>query len=164
MSALIAVSPLLSWAVIILGLSTAILASLAGSVQADIKSALSYASLAQVGIIVAEIGLGLPWVALVHIIGHACLRTLQFLRAPSLIQDHQRLSNAVGGRLGGPMGLLLPERAAAWLYRFSIERGSLDVLLWDWLARPFVRLLQWLDRLDRRWAGLVGGEQEEPRP
>ena len=61
-----------------------VFAHLAGSVQTDIKSALSFASLSQVGLIVAEIGLGFRYVALVHILGHACLRTLQFVgRRPS---------------------------------------------------------------------------------
>ncbi len=160
MSPLLAVSPALSWIVIGLGLATAVLASLAGSVQTDVKSSLSFASLAQVGIIVAEIGFGLTWLALFHIVGHACLRTLQFLRAPSLIQDHMRLQNAIGGRPGVPAGGLLPASAQEWLYRFGMERGSLDVLLWDWIALPIVRLLRTLDGLDRRWAALFDGTPE----
>ena len=42
------------------------------------QMALSFASLTQVGLIVAEIGLGFRYIALVHMIGDACLRTLQF--------------------------------------------------------------------------------------
>src|SRR5205085_12021875 len=89
----------LSAVVVVLGLVTAVYAYLAGSVQTDIKSALSFASLAQVGIIVAEIGIGWRFVPLVHLLGHACLRTLQFLRAPTLLQDYRHLENAIGGRL-----------------------------------------------------------------
>src|SRR5437588_148564 len=80
---LLRVSPLLELSVplcamvVVLGLLTAVLAHLAGTVQTDIKSALSYASLTQVGIIVAEIGIGLRYIALIHLLGHACLRTLQ---------------------------------------------------------------------------------------
>ena len=88
-------------------------AYLAGSVQTDIKSALSFASLTQVGIIVAEIGCGLRYVALIHILGHACLRTLQFVRAPSLLQDYRTLENAIGQRLPratGPVESLAPSR------------------------------------------------------
>ena len=93
--------------VVVLGLTTAVFAYLAGSVQTDIKSALSFASLTQVGIIVAEIGLGFRYVALVHILGHACLRTLQFVRAPTLLHDYRTLENAIGehlprGRRRGP--------------------------------------------------------------
>ena len=100
------------------GLITAVYAYLAGSVQTDIKSALSFASLSQVGIIVAKIGLGYdrPWlryVALVHIIGHTGTRTLQFVRAPSLLQDYRTLENAIGNRL--------PNSKAPW-ERLGAER------------------------------------------
>lgn len=166
LGAVLDASPWLSGAVLALGLATALLASLSGGVQTDVKSALAYASLAQVGIIVAEIGLGLRWLPLIHIIGHACLRTLQFLRAPSFLLDHQRLENAVGGRLSGEERRLLPGAVQAWLYRVGLERGWLDVLLWDWVASPVVGLFEWVDWLDRRWAGLLGGRGmgEEGRP
>ena len=82
-----------------MGLTTAVFAYLAGSVQADIKSALSYASLTQVGIITVEIGLGFRYVALIHLLGHACLRALQFLRAPTLLHDYHTLENAIGDHL-----------------------------------------------------------------
>ncbi len=84
-------SLLLSAAVVVIGLVSAIFAALAARVQTDIKSALAFASLTQVGIIVAEIGLGLRYIALIHIIGHACLRTLQLLRAPTLLHDYHTL-------------------------------------------------------------------------
>jgi NAD(P)H-quinone oxidoreductase subunit 5 len=84
-------SPWLSVLVVTLGLVTAAFAYLAGRVQTDIKSALAFASLIQVGIIIAEIGFSLRYLALLHLLGHACLRTLQFLRAPSLLHDHHQL-------------------------------------------------------------------------
>jgi len=75
---LLRVSPVLDssiWlqvAVVVLGLSTSAFAYLAGRVQTDIKSALAFASLTQVGIIIAEIGLGFRYLALLHLLGHAC--------------------------------------------------------------------------------------------
>src|SRR4029453_18029187 len=104
-------------------------AALAARVQTDIKSALSFASLTQVGIIVAEIGLGLRYVALIHILGHGCLRTLQFVRAPTLLQDYRSLENAIGAdlpRLTDPLQQIVPDRMRLWLYRFALERGYLD--------------------------------------
>ena len=89
-------APWLSVLVVVLGLATAAFACLAGRVQTDIKSALAFASLTQVGIIIAEIGFGLRYLALIHMLGHACLRTLQFIRAPSLLHDHHQLENAIG--------------------------------------------------------------------
>jgi len=77
----------LSGTVVVLGLLTAIYATLVGRVQSDIKTDLAYASLTQVGIIVVEIGLGLRYIALIHILGHAALRTLQMLRATTWLHD-----------------------------------------------------------------------------
>jgi len=102
---LLRVSPILELsltlrlAVIFLGLISALFGSLVARVQTDIKSALAFASLTQVGIIVVEIGCGLRYIALIHIIGHACLRTLQLLRAPSLLHDYHTLENAIGSHL-----------------------------------------------------------------
>lgn len=161
---LIAASAGLAVAVVALGLVTALYGYLVGTVQTDIKSALSFASLAQVGIIVAEIGAGhwLPflwYVALVHLLGHASLRTLQFVRAPTLLQDYRVLENAIGERLPRPPGLLAsaPERVRVWLYRFALERGYLDAILTECVARPFVGLFRRLDSLDRRWADFLTG-------
>ncbi len=152
-------SPLLSTVVALVGVVTALFAYVVGSVQTDIKSALSFAALSQVGIIVTEIGLGFRYVALVHILGHACLRTLQFVRAPTLLHDYHTLENVAGGHL--------PHGAAAWarsahpfrdrLYRLSLERGYLDILLRDYVAAPFVRVFRWFDRLERWWTDFLTG-------
>ncbi|HTN74328.1 MAG TPA: proton-conducting transporter membrane subunit, partial [Pirellulaceae bacterium] len=105
-SPLLEVSPLLRGLVVGIGVITAIYAAVAGRVQTDIKGALSFASLTQVGIIVAEIGLGLEYLALIHILGHASLRTLQFLRAPSILHDIHTMENAIGEHL--------PHRQNVW--------------------------------------------------
>ncbi len=154
-------SPLLSAMVAIVGVNTAVFAYFAGSVQTDIKSALSFASLTQVGIIVTEIGLGFRYVALMHILGHACLRTLQFVRAPTLLHDYHTLENAIGGHL--PRGLATwahsGHRFRDWLYRLALERGYLDALLRDYVAVPFVRVFRWFDAIERWWTDFLAGEQ-----
>jgi NAD(P)H-quinone oxidoreductase subunit 5 len=157
---LLRVSPILneSWllcaAVTILGLVTALFAAAAARVQTDIKSALAFASLTQVGIIVAEIGLGLRYVALVHIIGHACLRTLQLVRAPSLLRDYHAMENAIGTHLPGQSPAYerrIPDRWRIWVYRLALDRGYLDSLLIDYVVRPFIRIFQWCDAMERKW-------------
>jgi NAD(P)H-quinone oxidoreductase subunit 5 len=151
--------------VVALGLATAGFAYLAGSVQTDIKSALAYASLTQVAIIVVEIGLGFRYIALIHLLGHACLRTLQFLRAPTLLHDYHTLENAIGEHLPKarlPWVRPATDRAAAWLYRLALEQGYLDTILIEFVVRPFVRGFRWCDRLERRWTDfLAGGESRE---
>ncbi len=156
-SDLLEASLALSAAVVALGLATAVYAALVGRVQTDIKSALSFASLCQVGLIVAEIGLGFRYVALVHILGHAFLRTLQFVRAPTLLHDYHTLENAIGARFA--RGETRPGAGGvrAWLYRLALERGYLDAWLTDYLAAPFVRVFRWFDALERRWTDLLAG-------
>jgi len=153
-------SPWLSAAVVALGLATALFAALTSRAQADIKSALSFASLTQVGLIVAEIGVGLRYIALIHILGHACMRTLQFLRAPTLLHDYHTLENAIGTHLPGSSNPLLPllsERTRRWLYRAALHRGYLDTLLSDYIAHPLMRLLRACDAWERRWTDFISG-------
>ena len=129
---LLRISPILElsiWlqgTVVALGLMTAIYAAVAGRVQSDIKTALAFASLTQVGIIVVEIGLGLRYIALIHILGHAALRTLQLLRAPTLLHDYHVLENAIDGNLPETQSWLVrffPQSWQRWVYRFALERG-----------------------------------------
>ena len=168
---LLRVSPLfacslgLAVATVALGLATAMYASLVGRVQTDIKSALSFASLTQVGIIVAEIGAGhwvpfLWYVALVHLLGHACLRTLQFVRAPSLLLDYRNVENAIGGKLPRSNGGT-PSRFRLWLYRFALERGYLDAILTDFIARPFLLLFRTFNRWESQWTNWLNGPSPE---
>jgi len=163
---LLRVSPLLdaSWPlrmmVIALGLLSAILGTLASRVQSDVKNALAFASLTQVGIITVEIGLGLRYIALIHMIGHACLRTLQLLRAPSVLKDYQMLEDAVGAHLAGDV--VNPARSTGEfqlrLYRFALHRGHLDAILDDWVVRPFFAIFRWCDAMERRWTTLLSGQ------
>ena len=174
---LLRVSPILdlsAWlcaAVVAVGLITAVFAAVAARVQTDVKSALSFASLTQVGIIVAEIGLGLRYVALVHILGHGCLRTLQFLRAPTLLLDYRTLENAIGSSLPrrpGAWEARLPERLRLRIYRLALERGNLDAWLAAVVVVPLLRWLHWCDGIERRWTDFLAGgpsrESERNRP
>jgi len=158
-SPLLEASLLLSTVVVVLGLATALYAYVVGSVQTDIKSALAFASLVQVGLIVAEIGVGLHYIPLIHLLGNACLRTFQFLRAPTLLRDYHQLENAIGAHLPNsrePLALL-PRAWRPWLYRFALERGYLDAVLQDYLVGPFVRFFRWCDEMEHRWTSYLAG-------
>lgn len=161
-SPILQASPLLCGCVVAIGLISAVYGALAARVQTDIKSALAFASLTQVGIIVVEIGCGLRYIPLIHIIGHACLRTLQLLRAPTLLHDYHLLENAIGARLPHDSTIwqrLIPVRARFWLYRLALERGYLDAVLDEYIVRPFVTVFRWSDGLERRWTDFLSGGQ-----
>jgi NADH:ubiquinone oxidoreductase subunit 5 (subunit L)/multisubunit Na+/H+ antiporter MnhA subunit len=166
---LLRVSPLLeaSWIlsgiVVLLGLSTAAFAAMTARVQSDIKSTLAFASLSQVGVIVAEIGCGLRYIALIHILGHASLRTLQLLRAPSLLRDHAELENSLGGRVTEYQGFwewALPKTTRDSLYRLALERGYFDLALDEYLVRPFITAFQTFDRWERAWTDWLAGDEQ----
>jgi len=158
-------APVAAAATVAVGVVTAVFATVVARAQTDIKSALAFASLTQVGVILAEIGLGLRYLALVHIIGHACLRGLQFLRAPSILHDVHEARNAIGGHLphdqGGPQWV--GDEGRRRLYRAALERGYLDAWLDHVVVAPVVGLFRRLDRLERRWFALLGGRDQERR-
>ncbi len=157
---ILALSPWLGGLVVVIGLATALYAALAARVQPDIKTALAFASLTQVGIITAEIGLGLSYIALVHILGHACLRTLQLLRAPTLLHDYHTLENAIGSRLHRPPSIWtrwLSPGLRTRIYRAALERGYLDAWLNEWIVAPFLAVFRMCDRWERRWTDWLSG-------
>ena len=157
-------------AVVLLGLVSAVTGALIERVQTDVKSALAFASLTQVGIIVMEIGCGLRYIALIHIIGHACMRTLQLLRAPTLLHDYHTLENAIGGHLTGEPSSDRPvngQRARTWLYRFALERACLDASLDRFIVRPFVLAFRWCNQAEQRWIRFLsnrGTTSPDPLP
>ena len=170
-SPLLEVSHSLSMAVVVVGVVSAIFGALAARVQTDIKSALAFSSLTQVGIIIVEIGCGLRYIALVHIIGHACLRTLQLLRAPTLLHDYHTLENAIGGHLERVPTIwsrLLPVGVRSRVYRIAMERGFVDDILQDQIVRPFVALFRLCDAMERRWTDFLSGggsrESDDVKP
>ena len=164
-SPILDISPLLSAAVVLAGLTTAVFAAFAGRVQTDIKCALSFASLTQIGIIVAEIGFGLRYIALIHILGHGCLRTLQFLRAPNVLLDYKIMENAIGARLPVETNFLDgrgSDSVRVWFYRFALERGYLDAWLTDYTVAPILWVFRQCDALERKWTDfLSGGKSRE---
>lgn len=151
-------SPWVAAAVVLVGAFTATHATFVGRTQSDIKSALAYASMTQVGLIYVEIGLGFPHLALIHIVGHAAIRTLQILRSPSLLHDHHHLEQAMGRQLprtGGHLERLVPRALQPWLYRVALERGGFDALLRDKVVAPLLLIVGWVDRLDRAWVDFL---------
>jgi NADH-quinone oxidoreductase subunit L len=157
---LIEASSPLACLIVFVGLLTALFAAFAGRAQTDVKSALSFASLTQVGIIVAEIGMGFRLIALIHILGHGCFRTLQFLRAPTLLHDYRVLENLIGSNLEHSIGIwgrIFSDRTRHWLYRLASERGYLDAVLINMIVNPFLALFRTCDSLERRWTDMLSG-------
>lgn len=158
-------APWVAFAVIVVGAATAVHGSFVGRVQTDIKSLLAYASMTQVGLILVEIGAGLRYVPLIHILGHATIRSLEILRSPSLLHDHHHLERAVGRQIPRtPFHLerLAPPSLRPWLYRFALERGYHDVFLRK-IVMGVGAFGGALDRADRKLTGWLFGRRAEDR-
>lgn len=146
-------------ALIVVGGLTALFGGLVARVQNDIKSRLAYASITQLGIIVIEIGAGLYTLALFHVFTHASLRTLQILRAPSLLHDYQHISQMLGHSFAVTRSF--DERVGLWqriVYRFSLERALLDTFWRDYFLGSLGSMITRLDRFDQKIARSLAGE------
>ncbi len=164
--ALLALAPAARGVAVCLGLATALWAWRVGRVQADAKGALAYATLTQLGLLFAEASMGWHTLAVVHMGGHAILRTGQFLRVPSTL--HARLETraalaAMGAAPGAP-----PEARSAAEYHAALSRYGLDALLERLVHGPLVAAGRTLERLEQRYEALLCGDVEdapvEPQP
>lgn len=133
----------------IFGLVTAIVATSIARVQSSAKTQIAYASITQIGIMFIEVAAGLHWLALLHFVSNASLRTYQLLISPSivgyLVHDQffnfaapaQRITNTTRGKL----------RAA--LYILSIKEWNMNTVVSHYFWRPlkFVgRVFAFLDK------------------
>ncbi len=108
---------------------------------------------------------GLRYLALIHLIGHACMRSLQLLRAPSLMRDYKTLENAIGKSLDHG-----ERQSFAWLgnafqrrlFRFALQRGHFDSMLDECVVKPFFRLFSLFDRWEHAWTHWISGAHAIP--
>jgi NADH-quinone oxidoreductase subunit L len=121
--------PSLLWAIGIIGGVSAIYATFVGRTRSDAKTMLAYATISQVGLIYIEIALGFSNFALFHIVAHASLRTYQFLRSASIIQDftenpvvHQE--QTINRKLS--FEKLLSSEARQWIFVHALHSFHLD--------------------------------------
>jgi NAD(P)H-quinone oxidoreductase subunit 5 len=149
---MLAHSALASALMILIGVATAIHGTIVGRASADAKTSLAYASLTQVGVMFVEIGFGWTTIAVAHLLGHAMVRTMQFLRAPSMLHDDHQMHSAMGAEMAAAETQfedLLPESVRLWLYRWAFDRGHLDTILDRWVIQPLMDLSNLLAKLDR---------------
>lgn len=147
----------------VVGVSTALYATLCGRTRPDAKTALAYATMAQVGIIFIEVSLGLHRLAVIHLVAHASMRTWQFLRSSSLIQDFQDNPYFREGvrlaRKSGPERRL-PTSVERWLYLAASRQFWLDGFLQAFVVRPFFSAFLALGRLEDT---ILGSDRERRR-
>jgi NADH:ubiquinone oxidoreductase subunit 5 (subunit L)/multisubunit Na+/H+ antiporter MnhA subunit len=156
--------PVAMAAIVVVGATTALIATLSGQVSPDAKTALAYATIAQVGLMFVECGLGFQRVALVHLSAHALLRYYQFLQTPSVLQYALERRALLGTTIADESAArweILGVNLRRYLYRLAIERFEVEAMLERLVARPVLALSARLDRLERALLGM-GSSGDDP--
>lgn len=153
-------APVARAALLVIGVGSALHASLVGRVQTDFKSGLAYASMAQASLILVEISLGWRIIPLIHVVSHAILRSLQILRSPSALHDRHELESALGGHPAADSwsaGRLLPASWRSFFYRVALERGYEEMFVIRWVVMPIRRALETANRGETAWSDWLAG-------
>ena len=140
-----------SGVILLIGLTTSLVATTIAQVQSSVKTQIAYASIAQIGLIFIEIALGWHMLALLHFAGNAFLRTYQLLVSPSVLsyRIHDMFFNFSPRKSSKPNALFKSIQHA--VYVLSVKEWNVDFLLHRFLWNPF----KWIGRkagfLGRRW-------------
>jgi NADH-quinone oxidoreductase subunit L len=148
-------APAVQFAVALIGAATLLLAGTSALAQRDIKRALAYSTISQLGYMFLALGVGAWSAALFHFMTHAFFKALLFMAAGAVIlalHHEQDMFNMGGLRrrlplvfwtfLAGAMSLAALPLVTAGFY-------SKDMILWSVLSSPKGGVLLWA-------AGAVG--------
>jgi NADH-quinone oxidoreductase subunit M len=138
----------------VVGLATAVYGSLCALVQSDVKSALIFSTVTQVGLMFFCCGLGLFWLAACYSGLHAAWRAYQFLLAPAYMHLVRRPARPVPRWLA----------AQRWWYTAALQRFWIEPLANSLLTRPTLALGRDVRALDERFIDpLVGAPRDDER-
>jgi len=183
-NSILALSPDAMWVVAIIGGATAFVAATIATSQQDIKKALAFSTVSQIGYMMLAVGSGAYIAAIFLMVAHAFYKGLLFLGAGSVIHglhDEQGLK-----RMGGLARLLpwtygtflvgwlaiagIPPFSGFWaksdvledVYAKSPALWALGVLTAILTAYYMTRLFVLAFRGDERWATSVGDHRTAP--
>lgn len=128
-SALLDVATAARWLLVIFGLGTAILAGFVMLTRISIKVRLAWSTVAQMGFMVLECGLGLYTLAFMHLLGHSLYKAHAFLSASGVVQQ-SKLQQLQGNRPVSAVSMVLAPVAVISLMllvnKFVLSAG------WPW--------------------------------
>jgi NAD(P)H-quinone oxidoreductase subunit 5 len=132
---------------------------LLSQVQSDVKSALAYASLSQVGIMFVEISVGWLHIAVIHCLGHAFLRTYQILKCSSIIHQYVAFEDAHLHDASRAKAKVLHVFAGPRFFNVVFS-SAFDLALRAAAGRSYMvalleRLSAQLQRCEEKWLSLV---------
>lgn len=128
--------------VIVVGIVTAIVATLIARVQSSVKTQIAYGSIAQIGIMFFELAMGWHTLVLIHFTGNAFLRTYQLLVSPSVLGYliHDQFFSYIPKRYGANDSFI--NKITNSIYVLSLKEWNLDAFQFKILWSPF----KWIGR------------------
>jgi NADH-quinone oxidoreductase subunit L len=119
-----------------IGLITALLSNLTAKVQSTIKTQIAYSSISQIGLMFMEVSLGLYWVAIIHFVCNALLRSYQLLISPSVLsyKIHDQIFHFNPPPTQKTNGLW--NKLKLSLYVLSIKEFNLDSFMYEFMWLP----------------------------
>ncbi len=126
-----------------LGLGSALLAGMVSLTRVSIKVRLAWSTVAQMGFMVLECGLGLYQLAALHLLGHSLYKAHAFLSASGAVRDTRR--RALRGTAAPAAASVV---AAPWIAAvvLMLVQHTLRLAQWPWW---------WLGLLALAWAPLL---------
>ncbi|MFF5175887.1 putative inorganic carbon transporter subunit DabA [Micromonospora sp. NPDC000089] len=90
----VATAPVVLPVMLVVGLATAVAGALFAAVRTDVKGALARSTVAQMGFMLAQCGMGAFGLAAVHLVGHGVYKAYAFLSAGGAVQAQARAAEA----------------------------------------------------------------------
>lgn len=121
------------WLLVAVGLGTAVLAGMVMLTRISIKLRLAWSTVAQMGFMVLECGLGLYTLAALHLVGHSLYKAHAFLSA-SMVVRQTRLQTMRGAQAPLQTSLWLAPVAAVAVVLLAQAALGPDAWPWWWSA------------------------------
>ena len=142
-------APIARWLLVVFGLASALLAGLVMLTRISVKVRLAWSTVAQMGFMVLECGLGLYTLAALHLIGHSLYKAQAFLSASSAVQQ-SKLQTMHGQHAPSAFSLFVAPlwSGAIVVFLQTLTSGAVTAWPWWWtgvLALAWAPLL-WLPR------------------
>ena len=133
LSPLLEAAPLARWLLVATGLATAVLAGLVMLTRISIKVRLAWSTVAQMGFLVMECGLGLYTLALLHLFGHSLYKAHAFLAAAGAVDAARlRMMRAAGAPSGLSLAVAPIASAALLMAGLWVHAALSPQPAWPW--------------------------------
>jgi NADH-quinone oxidoreductase subunit L len=152
---LFTLAPTVLTAVAVIGAITLLIAGVSALTQQDIKRALAYSTMSQVGYMFLALGVGAWSAAIFHFVTHACFKALLFLAAGVVIRGLDEEHNMF--KMGG-LRRVIPGTFWAFLVG-AASLSALPLVTAGFYSKDLILMEAWSSQAGGGWlwlAGLVG--------